>query len=61
MLSNNFPFHRVGNMEEDAREEQDFPRGGAPILSPLEARKIRKTAQRDILFSVMTFWLLFQL
>ena len=48
-------------MAEDAREEQDFPRGGAPILSPLEARKIRKTAQRDVLFSVMTFCLLFQL
>ena len=47
-------------MAENARVEQDFPRGGAPILSPLEARKIRKTAERDVLFSVITFFLLFQ-
>ena len=30
--------------------EIDFPRGGASTLTPLEVRKIRTTAEKDILF-----------
>lgn len=33
-------------------EEEDFPRGGASSLSPLEVRKIKHEAERDVLFVV---------
>ena len=35
-------------------EEEDFPRGGASSLSPLEVRKIKHEAERDVLFGVIT-------
>ena len=31
---------------------KDFPRGGAQVLTPLEARKIRSIAEKDVLFKV---------
>ncbi|KAJ7376224.1 hypothetical protein OS493_036047 [Desmophyllum pertusum] len=31
-------------------EEEDFPRGGASALSPLEVRKIKNEAEKDVLF-----------
>ncbi|KAL9983734.1 hypothetical protein ACROYT_G005955 [Oculina patagonica] len=31
-------------------EEEDFPRGGASALSPLEVRKIKSEAEKDVLF-----------
>ena len=34
-------------------EEEDFPRGGASALSPLEVRKIKNEAEKDVLFGVM--------
>ena len=40
-------------MSEDVIE--DFPRGGAQILTPLEVRKIRDTAKKDVLFGVTKF------
>ena len=33
-------------------EEEDFPRGGASALSPLEVRKIKEEAEKDVLFGV---------
>ena len=33
-------------------EEEDFPRGGASALSPLEVRKIKEKAEKDVLFGV---------
>ena len=33
-------------------EEEDFPRGGASALSPLEVRKIKNEAEKDVLFGV---------
>jgi len=33
-----------------AAEEEDFPRGGASALSPLEVRKIKNEAEKDVLF-----------
>ena len=38
--------------------ETDFPRGGAPTLTPLEVRKIRADAEKDVLFSKVSFFLL---
>ncbi|XP_066915930.1 protein RRP5 homolog [Clytia hemisphaerica] len=32
-------------------DEADFPRGGAPTLTPLEVRKIRADAEKDVLFT----------
>lgn len=34
-------------------EEEDFPRGGASALSPLEVRKIKNEAEKDVLFGVI--------
>ena len=31
---------------------EDFPRGGANALTPLEVRKIKETATQDVLFGV---------
>ena len=31
---------------------EDFPRGGASALSPLEVRKIKESATKDVLFGV---------
>ena len=42
-------------------EEEDFPRGGASSLSPLEVRKIKHEAERDVLFGVNTLSGLFSL
>lgn len=36
---------------------EDFPRGGASALTPLEARKIRDAAKDDVLFGVCTLFL----
>ena len=36
--------------------EADFPRGGAPTLTPLEVRKIRADAEKDVLFSKVKFF-----
>jgi len=33
-------------------EEVDFPRGGASALSPLEVRRIKHEAEKDVLFGV---------
>ena len=33
--------------------EEDFPRGGASVLSPLEVPQIRNEAERDVLSEVM--------
>lgn len=32
--------------------EEDFPRGGASVLTPLEVRQIKNKAERDVLFEV---------
>ena len=33
-------------------QEEDFPRGGASALTPLEVRKIKHEAEEDVLFGV---------
>lgn len=40
---------------------EDFPRGGANALTPLEVRKIKETATQDVLFGVRTLSLLYEL
>ena len=44
------PVNRV--FHPRAAEEEDFPRGGASALSPLEVRKIKNEAEKDVLFGV---------
>lgn len=39
----------------------DFPRGGASALSPLEVRKIKNEAEKDVLFGVIDVLVLFLL
>lgn len=50
-----------GNSASHSREteEEDFPRGGASALSPLEVRKIKDEAEKDVLFGVIDFYLHF--
>ena len=40
-------------------QEEDFPRGGASALTPLEVRKIKHEAEEDVLFGVKVIFLLF--
>ena len=39
----------------------DFPRGGASALTPLEARKVRDAAEKDVLFGVRSYSLIITL
>ena len=39
-------------------QEEDFPRGGASALTPLEVRKIKHEAEEDVLFGVKVIFLL---
>lgn len=41
--------------------EEDFPRGGASVLTPLEVRQIRNEAERDVLFEVINKFIIFKL
>ncbi|XP_068709241.1 protein RRP5 homolog [Montipora foliosa] len=41
---------RSSVLNSRAAEEEDFPRGGASALTPLEVRKIRNEAEKDVLF-----------
>ena len=50
----NGEFHLNSVFQSRQVEEEDFPRGGASALSPLEVRKIKHEAERDILFGVIT-------
>ena len=34
-------------------EEENFPRGGSSSLTPLEVRKIKQEAEKDVLFGVL--------
>ena len=36
-----------------ANDEEDFPRGGANPLTPLEFRQAKNEAEKDILFGVV--------
>ena len=36
-----------------ANDEEDFPRGGAHPLTPLEIRQAKNEAEKDILFGVV--------
>lgn len=50
-----FPeFHLNSVFRSRQAEEEDFPRGGASALSPLEVRKIKNEAEKDVLFGVIT-------
>lgn len=51
----NGEFHLNSVFQSRQVEEEDFPRGGASALSPLEVRKIKHEAERDILFGVITY------
>ena len=37
---------------EPEDDEEDFPRGGSSSLTPLEVRRIKDEAEKDILFGV---------
>jgi len=50
----NGEFHLNSVFQSRQVEEEDFPRGGASALSPLEVRKIKHEAERDVLFGVIT-------
>ena len=39
-------------------QEEDFPRGGASALTPLEVRKIKHEAEEDVLFGLKVIFLL---
>ena len=39
-------------------QEEDFPRGGASALTPLEVRKIKHEAEEDVLFGIKVIFLL---
>jgi hypothetical protein len=39
-------------VSSELEKEADFPRGGASALSPLEVRRIRQEAEKDVLFGV---------
>lgn len=41
-----------------ANDEEDFPRGGAHALTPLEIREAKNEAEKDILFGVMVSYLI---
>ena len=43
-------FHTSRSGRDGAGEEQDFPRGGQSVLTPLEKRVIREQAMKDSLF-----------
>lgn len=45
--------HINSAMHSRGAEEEDFPRGGASALSPLEVRKIKNEAEKDVLFGVI--------
>ena len=39
-------------------QEEDFPRGGASALTPLEVRNIKHEAEKDVLFGVKVIFLM---
>ena len=45
-------FFKTSAIQAQGAEDEDFPRGGASGLNPLEVRKIREEAEKDVLFGV---------
>ncbi len=48
----------ISVVQAAAKDEEDFPRGGAHPLTPLEIREAKNEAEKDILFGVDMFLVL---
>ena len=55
LLTIYFIFYSLSHsvLNSNTAMEEDFPRGGASVATPLEVRQIRNEAERDVLFEVM--------